>query len=920
MLSTRHRRKLRKMLRGPVSVCGLFFAPCLTVMAADLDNFREDEQGYLQSKADFASHLTEELTAEADSSMVIGSNIVGKRNVVIRYGGYMILADTAIANVKTKDIEAMGNVRFFNKEIVEEDMDLWQYEDLMKDVDVLVEHLGATALPHGGQKMRVRVTRMRYMWEADHVIGNLETGSMNVKNFFSQADQVYYIRGKYAERSPGGRITVKDIDLSTCPHFADETEHYSLTAGQATLTPNRQDFGPRFDKTVAKEAMDHERYWVTVSDNVFLNVFGIPVLWFPGMALPPMEELPKYLRVSGGYNSDMGLVFSLSKRFQLSYDPYIYTQPSVTYFSKRGWGLGDETVVKTDNSWTQISMFGILDQKPNGVRGWQVDYHEEFCRFNIPTERYELRLEHVTHVTPRLDVRGRVDALSDVNFLEDYYKDRRNDDSTATFASIDYQFERFIPSLYVRPKINGFMEQIESLPELRFDIPRQHLLKGLYYQGENSVNWLAMRWRDMDNPASGTLPNTTLESPNEYSSFRWDMLHMFNYPINLDWLNLIPRAGVRLTYYENTSKAAVSREDLQYYKWSQQPDMTSSLLNQLFEKDVIPEFANLYDMDGGSKFRVIGELGLEANTKISRSWDSVKNAFWELDGARHVFTPYLNYNYNPTNMNPDHILFFDQIDRYGEQNYLRLGMNNTLQTRRGPYYREEIHNWLSMENYFDIHIQDPQGLGKLGDIGSILKFNPFPELEFTTALLFNGSPGDNNYYGTIRNGKIINEPGISAPFISAWNSRIQYEFMKDLRIFGAFNFQNNYYQRTMYSMGSSLTQIISGAEFSNQYFRYQEVRGGIEFPIPIDDRTFGAFEVAYDLETALLRDARFRLTRNFHCWDVSLEAGRRLRRNYWGTTYAANEIMLSIGLTALPAAKISLRQGSNNSGGSPSDS
>lgn len=911
MLGKRQRRRLRKMLTGPICICGLLFVPWAFVNGAEKVSLSQAEKETKASKdkEQFASMLSDDIETHADDVTMISGNVVARGNVRILYGDFMITCDSALITVASKDIEAIGNVRFSSREVREENLDLWQFEDLQRNVDVLAEHIGSTALPNGGRKMRVRVTRMRYAWEADHVIGNLQTGAMNAKNFYSQADNVYFVRGQYAERSPGGKVTVKGVDLSTCPHFADHEEHFSLSAGEATLTPNRKDFqyGP-LNKEGRQEMANYEKYWVTLSDNIFLNVWKTPIFWFPALALPPAEELPRYLRIAGGYNSDMGMQFLISKRFMLSNDPYFYTQPTFAYYSKRGFGIGDETALKTENSWTQLSVFGILDKNPNGVRGWQKDFHESYQRFDIPRDRYELRLEHVHHITPRLDIRGRVDALSDINFLQDYYDERNNSDNIATFFSSDYQLERFIPSIYVRPKINKFTAETESLPEIRLDIPRQHIVAGLYYQGQNSIDWLTMKWRDFSYPAGGTYPNTELQNPSEYKSFRWDTLQMFNYPLRFDWLNFIPRAGVRLTYYENTSKTKVSMHDLQYYKWSQMPDYSGTLLNDLFGRDVIPAYANLYDNQGGGKLRVLGELGFEANTKVSRSWDSVKNAFWELDGIRHVFVPYVNYNYNPpTNLRPENIYFFDELDRYDAQNFVRLGARNTLQTRRGPYYREEIHDWLSMENYFDIHIQDPQGFGKMGDIGTMLKFNPFPELQFTSDLLLNPSCGDNSYYSTMREGKLVPEPGIAANFISAWNNKLSYEFMEDYRIFGAFDFQNNYYQRTMYSMGSALSQVVSGMEFPNQYLRYQQVKAGLEFPIPFDERMVGAVEVAYDLEAALLRDARFRLTRNFHCWDVTLEAGSRNRRNYYGKTYSSNDVTLSIGLTALPSAKFRLK-------------
>lgn len=47
-----------------------------------------------------------------------------------------------------------------------------------------------------------------------------------------------------------------------------------------------------------------------------------------------------------------------------------------------------------------------------------------------------------------------------------------------------------------------------------------------------------------------------------YSSFRLDTTHFLYFPLRFDWLTLVPRAGLKLTAYSNTSKEKVTVEDL----------------------------------------------------------------------------------------------------------------------------------------------------------------------------------------------------------------------------------------------------------------------------------------------------------------------------------------------------------------------
>lgn len=889
---------LRRALWMPLT---LFFVLLCAQFVSAQQNL-PDPADLQEDQNRMVSYLKGEVEPNADNLQIVGNNAILSGNVRILYQNYMILCDTAIINTLSKDIEAIGNVRFFERVVADEVMDYWKYDELLATPDIQVDHVGMHTLGNGKTMMRVRVVRMKLDWEAEHVIGNLETGTMSAKNFYCAADYSAYVRGARAERSPKGRIEIYDASMSTCPHFACCQEHYGLAAGHIVLTP-QNDYDD-FSEATRKNAMSLRRYWILLKDNVFLKVFGVPVAWVPIVLLPPIEEIQKYATINVGYTSQMGVKFMVGKRFQLSHDPEIYTKPLVAFFSKRGWGLGDETVIRTDESWTQITAFGMYDKKSYGVENWQEMDHESYNRFTIPHERYELRIENVTHITPRLDFRGRLEAISDVAFIGEYFSNRVQGEAQATFANLDYQMERIIPSLYVRPRINMFMPENQSLPEFRLDLPRQHVIGGLYYQGQNSVSYLSSRWRDYGYPRYARVGGNPqlMITPEEYSTFRWDTLQMFHYPIRLGWLNLIPRAGIRLTYYSQTSEQSVDQRSLQYYKWSQNPYTSNRMIQSLQDNNLIDLVRfSAYDDQGGGRFRVLGEFGIEANTKISRTWSDVKNAFWELDGLRHVFVPYVNVTCNPTNVEPDKLYFFDAVDRYGSQYYVRFGARNTLSTRRGPYYREEIKDWISLENYFDFNFYNKNRYGSIGDFATILTFTPFDKFSITSKLLL--TLGDGGSYGAISDGYI---KGNSVASLGAWYNTLRYELMEDFFVYLGYNYQNNYYQTPYYSMGSSLTEVMSGRILPNQYYRTNEIRGGLEFRVPYDEQMTIAAEIAYDFQASLLRDAQLRLRRNFHCWDATLTVGRIQTRNTEGGTYNDNNISFSIGLSPNPGAPIKL--------------
>ena len=220
--------------------------------------------------------------------------------------------------------------------------------------------------------------------------------------------------------------------------------------------------------------------------------------------------------------------------------------------------------------------------------------------------------------------------------------------------------------------------------------------------------------------------------PADYGSFRFDSLHFLYYPIKLDWLNVIPRAGLRLTAYSSSSNAAITTNDIEAMIAANKPEGRYS------------GTIKAYDNNGGGKFRLIPEFGVQLNTKISRAWNGLKNAYFDFNGFRHIMEPYINYTYIvPPTVSPDNLYYFDDVDRIDTQNFVRVGLVNRFQTRRGGWNSSQVYTWASLENYMDIifhNVEGKRGWRKfLGDVGTKLTLNATEDLSFTTELLIDAS-------------------------------------------------------------------------------------------------------------------------------------------------------------------------------------
>ncbi len=818
---------------------------------------------HAQAGAVLGSLSSAGVDASADNLEVVGTNLIGDGHAVIKYDNILITADKVIIDFESWNIEALGRVRFVRREKNERQVDLSELEKLEEDPKLKVELIERFTTPTGRQKARITVQSENALWEGERAEGNLKTGYFNLGHYIGRFED-YYCIGESAEREPDSTITVKNARVSTCEYLFEDHDHYSITAGRLRLVPQEgyHDFKQLRDGS-------HERFDVWAYNCVFW-IGNVPILWVPVLYKPGKGSFG--WQIQAGQDHDWGYFVKTRKTFRL------YDYPNVTgtlladWYSRRGFGVGTNIKARTDNTRTDAFIYWIYDRDPQMYEG----------RFDIKPNRYELKLSHMNHLTPRMDFRGQIDKLSDINFLSDFMR-RRNetDPQPVTFADLEYQFDHFSLSANVRPRVNNFFSEVQRLPELRLDIQRQELFKNIYYQGETTFDYLMMSWRKYDKPRLAG----NMVDPKDYESARFDTLHMFYYPFSIDWLNLLPRAGFRLTYYSKSSKKKINQDDV---------DAMYTVDND--GQGEPPGDVVNYDSKGGDKFRFTGELGLEGNTKIYRAWNDVKSPFLELDGLRHVIQPYFNYEFLPSpSVSREKLYYFDDIDRITEQNFLRLGMLNRLQTRRGEVKRQEIFTWASMENYIDFHFNQQEGFNNFGDFGTIFEFNPTSDF-------------------TIRSDILIDSGNATLDKIK---TDFIYNITSEWKLVARHNYQDNYEQRGAYSMGSSLTDITSGTDFSRKFTKNHEVTFGIEFPI--NKKTRGEFFTTYNIYYGAFEEARIKLIRKLHCWEAAIEYALRQRKTDMGEASNQHNFMFMLYLTAAPSVKIEARQAMGGDEGGEGD-
>ena len=807
---------------------------------------------------------------KADRWHLVGKNIIASGNVHIPFGNFEVRADQAVLNLESEDLEAVGNISLQRWQHAKIFVEPGELEELTQRAGVRIRIIGSTADIWGKRKIQIDVARPADSISAQRITGNLKTGYLS----FDRATLRFrnmICRVESGERKPDGVFILNNAEMSACGYLEFDNGHYSIGAKQMKLTPFAPESFDLKEKDFGSGTGDYS-VWLT---NGWAKIYGVPLLWLPAF-YKPRDESPGIASVVFGKSSNWGYYVSLRKRFQLLDYPVSSVQLMGDYYSLRGFGYGANGHFDLDNSRTSFFAYSIYDNHPYK----ESDYHK--YRFDIPQSRWNFRVSNVSHITPRLDFRAAAEFTSDYFFTRDFFNARYSaDPQPSTYAALEQQFDIFSVSLYFRLRVNEFYSTVEKIPEARIDLHRQQIFNTpLYYQGDLSASYMRMRWlrfnknprelfyrqqrlkqlHDGVAPEDIVIPKFTLKDYNlyDYEAFRFDTTHFVYLPLQKYGFSLIPRAGFKLTAYSNSSKNPVSTADL--IKLFTAANPTSTGVGGL----------NNYDRRGGSKVRVVGELGAEASFKIHNTWQNARSSLLGIDGLRHVMRPYINYTYiSKPNVDRKYLFYFDDIDRIEKENFFRFGLENRLQTRNGD---SGLREYFSMENYWDLHLEKSSENSNLSNVGNFctkISFKPIKGLTFSTEFSIDLGGNNEEVEPYRRKGGRERNVGLRAKWLNRWNLSVSYEPVKDFVFTFAYDYYRPYNARSAYSMGSTFELLDAGSYFNCYRSRRSETfRFGARMPLTPDRRTYGAFNITYDVLKGGFSTIGFMVTRQFHCVEV----------------------------------------------------
>lgn len=391
----------------------------------------------------------------------------------------------------------------------------------------------------------------------------------------------------HVERVSTNEYLLRGATFTTCPK---DHPHVSARAKEAELV----------DQKYLK------------AKGVTFYVGKVPVLYLPYWRHTLKESVFSFKL---GFGSEWG-AFALTKA-TLPVTEQVDYITDINLYSERGVGIGQGFAWESPNAVGEFAAFYLRDEDP---------YRKFDSPEQISDDRYRFKFEHIQNFTDTHYLNTKWNYLSDPAVLEEFFKSEyRNNAQPENYASWVYGNSYVGSETFVNKRLNDFYDNIDRA-EYSADLYRTRLGDSPFYlQSENTISHLERVYAETN----------TLQSA--YDSARIDSANGLYLPQRYGFLNLVPRATYRATYYSKTT----------------------------------------LDTD---EVRQIPGAGIEASFQATKILSERER--WYGKGLRHKIEPYADYIYENASVSTNRLLQFDETDRLMDENKVQIGLRNVLQTKR----------------------------------------------------------------------------------------------------------------------------------------------------------------------------------------------------------------------------------------------
>ena len=626
-----------------------------------------------------------------------GGIYYAKDNVVVTYGGDVLMADEVHFNPQSKEATAKGNVRLY---------------------------------------------MLGQIYRGDLMTYNFRTKKM-LSEKFRFLDGKMMVEGESIDSPELGHYDIAGGDYSTdnreTPGWKTKASSVSIYPGDKTIVENSVAYFGDVPFFYFPSLALYERDMGDSPDISFGSVSRL------GMFVQGAYRFALTDKVKGEVNLDYygrrgwagGAALSYVTPGKNSDHPLTEVALRGWYINDRGYQIYEENAERPTNS-----------APPRGRYYFPYKHNTTIMKGGNPIDKDRAP----DFDAPSLSSRSRVNVLSDAYVTQDFFPaEYIHDQQPNTYADVMYQDPNFTVTANARTQINNLFQTQQQKPSAKIEFKRQfipgtydkeELLKnpdgnpGLAYEGESSVDNLGTQWNQVANQT-------------DYSALRYDTYHQLLYPRQyFNWLNLTPRAGIRGTVYtkSNLTTNGVAQNTQTGPTGNSQNLADTSLFRYVFN----------FGFDASTKaYATWNEVKNKA-----WAIDGIRHVFEPFVQASYVPQPnvrpteFAGYDnrINTTESRTLNSTLYNSVDSIDRLLIVRPGMMNRILTKRdgAPY---ELANWKIYTDYQPIRpdltslnfstVQAPETVSSsIPQLYNVFNFMPVPwwtgTVGATTAISGNG--------------------------------------------------------------------------------------------------------------------------------------------------------------------------------------
>lgn len=438
--------------------------------------------------------------------------------------------------------------------------------------------------------------------------------------------------------------------------------------------------------------------------NVFVNLDNVPVLYLPFIQGDPRDPLGPLESITTGFDRIFGLQFKTSWNLYnlLGLDPLPGTRwrGYLDYLAYRGPAAG------TDFEYVEPELFGVTGKHVGLLRAYGVnDTGRENLgsppglRYEVPHPDWRGRLtwrHNAQDLPDGFTVQAQISALSDKNFLEQYFKNEFDSDvNQETFLYVKQQRDNAAWTALAEPNLRRWVTETEWLPRADGYLLGQSFFNVFSYSAHGSVGYAQLR------PTRQPPPPFEL-TDQRVDTGRFDLIQELSAPVSVYDLRLVPYGVVDLTEYTR--------------------DLTGESRGRLYTgggvRGSLP-FTRLYPNIDSLLFNLDGinhKIILSSNYYIAHS-DTPFTRLPQLDRLHDDASDQAIRDITPfqTQLNPHHGLFLATLPQFDPQTYAlrrlvdsRVDTLDTMevfqfdllqrwQTKRGYTGHQHIIDWMVLD-------------------------------------------------------------------------------------------------------------------------------------------------------------------------------------------------------------------------------